>query len=96
MKPLFIYLIVIAAMSVINLIAFAADKKQSGNESNGRIPEIVLLSLTSFGGAAGAMIGMYVLRHKTNPVTKFHFAITAWLSLAVQVAVAIILAGGAF
>lgn len=95
MKPVFIYLIVIAVMSLITLITFAVDKKQSGNESNGRIPEIVLLSLASMGGSVGALIGMYVLRHKTNFTTKFHFAITAWLSLAVQAALLIILFGGA-
>ena len=55
------------------------------------MPEIVLLTLTTFGGAVGAMIGMYVLRHKTNPVTKFHFAVTAWLSLAVQAALGVLL-----
>ena len=49
---------------------------------------IMVLSLCSFGGAIGACIGMYGLRHKTNPVTKFHFFVTLWLSLVVQAALA--------
>lgn len=87
-----VYFSAILVMSVITLIFFAKDKKSSKNEGNGRIPEIVLLSLASFGGAPGAMIGMYVLRHKTNPVTKFHFTVTVWLALAVQVLIGILMA----
>ncbi len=89
-----VYLAVIAVMSIFTLLCFAVDKKNSSNEANARTPEIVLLSLTTFGGAIGAMVGMYVLRHKSNFVTKFHFAITAWLSLAVQAALAVLLVIG--
>lgn len=85
-----VYFSMILVMSVITVIVFAIDKKNSKNESNGRIPEIVLLSLTTFGGAPGAMIGMYVLRHKTNPITKYHFFVTAWLSLIVQALVGVL------
>lgn len=87
----YVYFALLAVMSLITLICFAADKKNASKEGRGRMPEIVLLTLTTFGGAVGAMIGMYVLRHKTNPVTKFHFAVTAWLSLAVQAALAVLL-----
>ncbi len=83
-----VYLILIAVVSVITLLAFAIDKKNSANEANARTPEIVLLSLTTFGGAIGALVGMYVLRHKSNFVTKFHFGITVWLSVIVQAAIA--------
>ena len=85
------YFALLAVVSLITLICFAVDKKNSSKEGRGRMPEIVLLTLTTFGGAVGAMIGMYVLRHKTNPVTKFHFAVTAWLSLAVQAALGVLL-----
>ena len=80
-----IYLIILAVMSILTIIVFAIDKKLSKKESNARIPEIVLLSLMSFGGAVGGIIGINVLRHKTNPITKFHFAVTAILSAAVQI-----------
>ena len=87
----YVYFALLAVMSLITLICFAVDKKNASKEGQGRMPEIVLLTLTTFGGAVGAMIGMYVLRHKTNPVTKFHFAVTAWLSLAVQAALGVLL-----
>lgn len=82
------YLGLLAIMSILTLCFFAADKHNSSREGKGRVPEIVLLSLCGFGGALGAAIGMYVLRHKTNPVTKFHFTLTLFLSLAVQVGLA--------
>jgi uncharacterized membrane protein YsdA (DUF1294 family) len=85
-----IYLIILGVMSIITLGAYAIDKKNSSNEANGRTPEIVLLSLTTFGGAIGALVGIYVLRHKSNFVTKFHFGITVWLSAIVQAAIAVL------
>lgn len=85
-----IYLIILCVMSIITLSAYAIDKKNSAKESNGRIPEIVLLSLTTFGGSIGALIGIYTLRHKSNFVTKFHFGITVWLSAIVQAAIAVL------
>lgn len=88
------YIITIAAMSVLTVIAFAVDKIKSKGD-NSRIPEMVLLSLISFGGAVGGLIGMYVLRHKTNAVTKFHFAVTEFAALAVQIYLFIMILGGA-
>ena len=93
MKLLWIYLILLAGMSLFAFIAFAVDKSHSAR-GTGRIPEVVLLSLATFGGAVGALAGMYLLRHKTQFAVKFHFAITVWLSLAVQVALAVLLAFG--
>ncbi len=86
-----VYFTLLSVMSLVTLICFAVDKNKSAREGSSRIPEIVLLSLTTFGGAVGAMIGMYLLRHKTNPVTKFHFAVTAWLSLLVQAGLGVLM-----
>jgi uncharacterized membrane protein YsdA (DUF1294 family) len=91
MLKVYLYLALLVIMSLISLICFAVDKKNSSKEGRDRMPEIVLLTLTTFGGSIGAFIGMYVLRHKTNPVTKFHFAITTWLSLAVQAGLGVLL-----
>lgn len=86
----YIYFGLLLLMSIITLVFFVADKHNSSRDGKGRVPEIVLLSLCSFGGACGTLIGMYVLRHKTNPVTKFHFFVTLWLSVALQAALAIL------
>jgi uncharacterized membrane protein YsdA (DUF1294 family) len=85
------YLILLGVMSLVAFITFAADKIRSKKETNSRTPEIVLLSLITFGGAFGGLCVMYLLRHKTNFVTKFHFGITVWLSAAVQAALAVLL-----
>lgn len=87
----FMYFGLLILMSLITFCVFAKDKKNSKKESNGRIPEIVLLSLATFGGAIGAMIGMYGLRHKTDFNTKYHFAITVWCSLIVQAGLGVLL-----
>jgi len=89
-----IYVIVLAAMSVLCAAAFGIDKIKSKGDAS-RTPEIVLLSLMTFGGAVGGLVGMYVFRHKTNPITKFHFTITLFVSLAVQAFLLYKMIGGA-
>lgn len=94
-----IYLIYTAAVSAMTLVMFAADKIFSKKESHRRIPEEVLLCFSALGGSVGALLGIYLIRHKSNFRTKFHFAVGAWFSFAVQAAVAVTLAlsvGGYF
>ena len=86
-----VYLIFAAIVSVIAIIVFALDKISS-KEGRKRVPESVLLSLISFGGAAGGVIGMYVFRHKTVFRDKFQFGIGLWVSLILQIALGIFLA----
>ncbi len=52
-------------MSLIAYIFYGRDKRLA-REKAWRIPEKVLLSLSLFGGAAGALLGMQVFRHKTK------------------------------
>ena len=89
---LIVYLIIIAAVSLITVIVFGIDKKISKKENAVRVPEIVLLSLISLGGAPGGLIGMYSFRHKTVFKEKFHFGIELWFSLILQIAAAIFIA----
>lgn len=86
-----IYLIVVGVMSLLTLLFFAVDKKKSGKEEAARLPEVALLTLMGMGGAPGGLVGMYVLRHKTNFKTKFHFGITVWLSAALQAGLLVLL-----
>lgn len=81
-----LYLIITAVISVLTIILFAWDKISSMQAKSVRIPESVLLSFISLGGAVGGLVGMYVFRHKTSFVLKFQFALGLWISLILQVA----------
>ena len=58
-------LIVLGALSLLTLIVYGADKAKAQNRSR-RLPESVLLLLGFLGGAAGALTGMLLFRHKTR------------------------------
>lgn len=62
MKYSIVYLI------IINLIAFFAYgiDKIKAKKGRWRTPESVLLLLAFMGGAAGALVGMLLFRHKTQ------------------------------
>lgn len=84
-----IYLIYTASISIITMLLFGIDKTLSKKETNPRIPEMVLLGFSSFGGAIGGLLARRIFRHKTIFKTKFHFAIGLWFALAVQAAIPI-------
>ena len=73
------YLIVI---NIISLIAFALDKIYAVGHSNRRIRISVLLLLSFIGGSIGALLAMYVFRHKTR---KDYFVIGVPLTMIMQV-----------
>ncbi len=82
-----IYLYVTGIMSLLTFLIFGIDKLLSKKESNPRIPEVVLLGFSAFGGALGGILGRYLFRHKTVFRTKFHFSIGVWFSFIVQAAI---------
>lgn len=59
------YLIILAVMSLAALILYGADKLKA-KAGAWRISEAALLSVGFFGGAAGALLGMKLWRHKTR------------------------------
>ncbi len=85
------YIAVMAIASLICLAAFSFDKFLARRGVEKRIPEIVLLTLTAFGGALGGFIGRNILRHKTNMDTKFHFAVVLYPSLIIQIGLIIVI-----
>jgi len=85
------YIYTLGAASIISFFFFALDKIKA-KKGGTRIPEIALLTLAAFGGGGGALLGMYLLSHKTNFASKFHFAISVWLALFVQLALVFFLA----
>ena len=63
-----VWIAVIAWLVIINLIAFAIfgiDKKRA-KKGQWRIPEKTLFLSAILGGSIGAILGMYVFRHKTK------------------------------
>ena len=62
MKYSIVYLIII---NVIAFFAYGIDKIKA-KKGRWRTPESVLLLLAFMGGAAGALAGMHLFRHKTH------------------------------
>lgn len=75
---------------ILNLAAFAAfglDKYKAIHKQY-RIPIHVLFTLAILGGSVGALIGMYLFRHKTN---KLYFKLGIPLILALQLTLGVML-----
>lgn len=70
--------IIVLYMIVINIVAFLAFAIDKSHAVNGywRIPEKTLLSCTILGGGIGALLGMYMLHHKTRKA-KFKYGVPA-------------------
>lgn len=65
--------------SLLTFILYAWDKHQA-HYCKFRVPEFVLLLFTVCGGAFGAVMAMYMFKHKTR---KRLFKILGWASLTV-------------
>ncbi|MBQ0012863.1 MAG: DUF1294 domain-containing protein [Clostridiales bacterium] len=79
-KVLIVYLIVI---NVVTFAVYAIDKANAV-EHRGRVRIVTLLALAFFGGSIGAIVAMYLLRHKTS---KDYFTIGVPLIMVMQVIV---------
>ncbi len=82
---LFIYTIIIAYVLLINLMGFAmmgVDKRKAVRKS-WRVPEFNLFLVAALGGSIGALVGMFVFRHKTKHLS---FMIGIPLILILQIA----------
>ena len=65
MKPHYIYLLALLAVSTVAFLLYAIDKSRA-KRGAWRIKESLLLGIGFFGGAAGALIAMRAVRHKTK------------------------------
>ena len=65
-SPFPIYLGWLIAISLISFIYFGWDKMKARNDSDVRIPEVVLHILNLAGGFIGGFVGMQLFRHKTD------------------------------
>ena len=62
MQILSIYLSLINALALLLMLA----DKQRAKKHRWRIPESVLLASAALGGSLGALLGMWLFRHKTT------------------------------
>ena len=76
-------------LTVMNLAAFSLmreDKKRSKERGARRIPEKHLFFTALLGGSAGAILGMWIVRHKTK---HWYFVFGMPAIFAVQLAIVI-------
>ncbi len=86
MTPEKIFLIWLAVMSVIAVLATVIDKIKSKLHSR-RTPEAVLLGISALGGSVAMLLTMLVIRHKTKhakfmvgiPIIIILQAVAVWL-----------------
>ncbi|MBR6654752.1 MAG: DUF1294 domain-containing protein [Oscillospiraceae bacterium] len=81
-------IIYLVAINITALIVMAADKKHAVKKQR-RVPESVLLTLAFIGGSVGALLGMFICRHKTR---HLKFTILFPLFLILHIAIALLLA----
>jgi len=72
------YLVLINAAALL----FMLSDKQKARRGGWRIPERTLLAVAVLGGSIGAILGMYLFRHKTR---HLKFSLGLPLILAVQI-----------
>jgi len=92
-----IYVIAAAAIVLWNIITFALyaiDKKRAKTNA-WRIKESTLIAVAFLMGGFGALIGMKVLRHKTQH-TSFKLLVPIAVVLNIGIVVAVLFFTGAF
>jgi len=62
MQKMLPYLLLINAISLLLML----QDKKNAIWKGPRVPEMVLLSIALLGGSLGALIGMFLFRHKTR------------------------------
>ena len=83
-------LYIVAALVVLNLVSFvlmALDKKRA-KKDRWRISEKTLFISAALFGALGAMMGMYMLHHKTR---KWYFRVFITLLFVIQLGITVFL-----
>ena len=78
------YLVLVNAAAFILMLT----DKQNARRGSWRIPERTLIGVAAIGGSIGAMMGMYLFRHKTR---HLKFSLGLPLILAVQICLFILL-----
>lgn len=80
-------IIFLAAINIAAFCLYGIDKSAAIKQKQ-RIPNRVLLMMAVVGGSLGALVGMYIFRHKTK---KWYYTVTVPALLVIQIAAAVLL-----
>ena len=76
-------IILLVILNIVTFIVYGIDKFKA-KRGAWRISEFTLLLLAVVGGSIGALLGMYVFRHKTQHL-KFKYGVPAILIIQIAV-----------
>lgn len=87
LSPVGLLMIYLVIINLIAFLTFGADKRRARRDRR-RVRESTLFLLAVLGGSAGALLGMYVFRHKTR---HWYFCVGIPAILILQIALPIII-----
>ena len=87
LSPVGLLMIYLVIINLIAFLTFGADKRRARRDRR-RVRESTLFLLAVLGGSAGALMGMYVFRHKTR---HWYFCVGIPAILILQIALPIII-----
>lgn len=87
LSPVGLLMIYLVIINLIAFLTFGADKRRARRDRR-RVRESTLFLLAVLGGSAGALLGMYVFRHKTR---HWYFCVGIPAILILQIALPILI-----
>ena len=87
LSPVGLLMIYLVIINLIAFLTFGADKRRARRDKR-RVRESTLFLLAVLGGSAGALLGMYVFRHKTR---HWYFCVGIPAILILQIALPILI-----
>ena len=87
LSPVGLLMIYLVIINLIAFLTFGADKRRARRDRR-RVRESTLFLLAAIGGSIGALLGMYVFRHKTR---HWYFCVGILAILILQIALPILI-----
>ena len=87
LSPVGLLMIYLVIINLIAFLTFGADKRRARRDRR-RVRESTLFLLAAIGGSIGALLGMYVFRHKTR---HWYFCVGIPAILILQIALPILI-----
>jgi len=88
---LWIFLAVVSVCNIFTFVLYAMDKSRA-KKGEWRISEVTLITAGFFMGGIGAVLGMHLLRHKTQHI-KFRILVPLALGINIGITVALFALG---